>query len=105
MATLRMINLQDLEASKPLKQLTLRDRGVIRNVLAEYVGKDTSELTEIIGDYLKHRDLEYVGSRIMQDDNQWLIVEVMLGDFSKNRSTTYKFKQRHPNNPKPAPLG
>lgn len=104
MATLRMINLQDLEASKPLKQLTLRDRGVIRNILEEYVGKDTSGLVQILDDYLKHRELDYVGSRIMQDDDRWLRVDVLLGDFAKHRSTTYSFKQRHPNNPKPAPL-
>jgi hypothetical protein len=104
MATTRMINLQDLECLKPLKQLTLRDRGVINNILEEYVGKDTSEVISIIGDYLKHREVEYVGSKILQDDDKWLRVDVLIGDFAKNRSTTYSFKRRHPNNPQPAPL-
>jgi len=104
MATLRMINLQDLECSQPLKQLTLRDRGIVRNILEEYVGKDTSNVINIIDDYLKYREVEYVGSRIIQDDDKWLKVEVLIGDFSKNRSTTYEFKQRHPNNPQPKPL-
>ena len=104
MATLRMINLQDVECSKPLKQLTLRDRGVVNNILAEYVGKDTSELKTILSDYLTHRDLEYQGARITQDDDQWLRVEIYVGNFGEHRGTTYFFKQRHPNNPKPKPL-
>ena len=70
MATLRMIDPMEAEAAKPPKQLTLRERQVIRNILADIVGKDTSTVVEQISDYLKYKDCEFQYAVKTQDD-EW----------------------------------
>ena len=44
MATIRFIDPLSVEAEKSSKCLTIRERQVIRNILADIVGKDTSTL-------------------------------------------------------------
>tara|TARA_R100000005_G_C4933033_1_gene161076 strand:+ start:227 stop:571 length:345 start_codon:yes stop_codon:yes gene_type:complete len=106
MATIRMVDPFEAEAQKPNKQLTIRDRQVIRNILADAVNTEASQTVNLqIADYLKHKDCEFQGARITQNDHNWLKVEVHLGEFkgieTMTKRTMYEFKQRHPNNPAP----
>ena len=106
MATLRMVDPFEVEAQIPGKKLTIRDRQVIRNILADAVNTEASEnVAVMIGDYLKHKDVEFQHARITQNDHNWLKVLVYLGEFKGchafTKRTMYEFKQRHPNNPAP----
>ena len=106
MATLRMVDLFAQEAEKPGKKLTIRDRQVIRNILADAVNTEASQNVNVqIADYLKHKDVEFQGAMITQNDHNWLKVLVHLGEWKVCHSWTkrisYEFKQRHPNNPAP----
>ncbi len=104
MATLRMIDPMEVEAQKPPKQLTLRERQVIRNILEDTVGKDTSTVCAQISDYLKYKDCEFQAAILSQDDENWLKVKVTVGKIGITcfeKSTTYEFKARHPKNPSP----
>ena len=106
MASIRMIDPFEAEAQIPNKRLTIRDRQVIRNILADSVNTAASESVHlVIGDYLKHKDVEFQGARITQNDHNWLKVDVHLGEFkgieTLTKRTKYEFKQRHPNNPAP----
>lgn len=106
MATLRMVDLFEAEAHERPKLLTIRDRQVIRNILADAVNTPASETVNVqIADYLKHKDVEFQNARIIQNDHNWLKVEVHIGEFKGFETTTkrtmYEFKQRHPNNPAP----
>ena len=99
MANLRMIDPFAVEDAIPNKQLTIRERQVIRNILADVVGKDTSTVAEQVADYLKYKDCDFQHSRIEQDDEEWLKVDVFIGELGKR--TMYEFKARHPKNQKP----
>ena len=106
MATLRMVDPFEVEAQKPPKQLTIRDRQVIRNILADAVNTEASQYVNVqIADYLKHKDVEFQHCRITQNDQHWLKVFVYLGEnkgcHAFTKRTMYEFKQRHPNNPAP----
>ena len=106
MATLRMVDPFEVEAQKPPKQLTIRERQVIRNMLADAVNTEASQTVNVqIADYLKHKDCEFQHCRITQNDQHWLKVYVYLGEnkgcHSFTKRTMYEFKQRHPNNPAP----
>jgi len=100
-----MIDPMEVEAQKPAKQLTIRERQVIRNILADTVGKDTSTLIPLIKDYFKYReDCQFQYATIVQDDDNWLAVKITVGRpgitvFDK--ITQYEFKVRHPKNPAP----
>lgn len=106
MPTLRMFDLFEEEASRPNKKLTIRDRQVIRNILEDVVGKESSLTVDSqISDYLKHKDVEFQLASIKQNDNKWLKVNVHIGEYTgcetNTKRTTYEFKQRHPSNPLP----
>mgnify|MGYP003666862880 CR=1 FL=1 len=105
MAKTRMIDPMEVEAQKPAKCLTLRERQVIRNILADTVGKDTSTLVPLIKDYFKYReDSQFLGARIIQDDEKWLKVKISVGKMGVTvfeKWTSYEFKVRHPKNPVP----
>ena len=101
-----MVDHQEVEAMKPPKQLTIRDRQVIRNILADAVNTDTANIVNVqIADYLKHKDCEFQHCSIEQNDQYWLKVYVHLGEHKgtecMTKRTMYEFKQRHPNNPAP----
>tara|TARA_R110000787_G_scaffold200948_2_gene311892 strand:+ start:298 stop:645 length:348 start_codon:yes stop_codon:yes gene_type:complete len=105
MATIRMIDPMAVEAEKPAKQLTIRERQVIRNILADTVGKSTKNLIPQIQSYFEFReDNQFQGARIIQEDDNWLAVKLHVGRpgitvFDK--VTSYEFKVRHPKNPVP----
>lgn len=104
MATMRMGDPLETEAQKPPKQLTLRERQVIRNILADVVGNDTSTVTEQISDYLKYKDCDFQVAQKIQDDEFWLKVSVVVGKLGTtcfDKHTKYEFKVRHPKNPDP----
>ena len=48
MATLRMVDPFEVEAQKPGKKLSIRDRQVIRNILADAVNTEASENVAIM---------------------------------------------------------
>ena len=55
MATIRMIDSFEVEAQQSPKQLTIRERQVIRNILADAVNTEASQTVNVqISDYLKH---------------------------------------------------
>ena len=106
MASIRMVDPFEVEAQQRPKQLTIRDRQVIRNILADAVNTEASQTVNVqIADYLKHKDVEFQNARIIQNDHNWLKVEVYLGEWkgfeTMTKRTMYEFKQRHPNNPAP----
>ena len=106
MATLRMFDIFEEESYQRPKQLTIRDRQVIRNILLDVSGKESSlSVDEQINDYLKHKDVELQYTDIIQNDQKWLKVNIYLGEWkgcdSLTKRTMYEFKQRHPNNPLP----
>lgn len=101
---MRMGDPLETEAQKPAKQLTLRERQVIRNILADVVGGDTSTVVDQISDYLKYKDCEFLRATKIQDDEFWLKVSVVVGKMGTNcfeKHTRYEFKVRHPKNPSP----
>ena len=105
MASIRMIDPMEIEAQKSAKCLTIRERQVIRNLLADTVGKNTSTLIPQINSYFEFReDSQFQGARIIQDDKNWLKIALHVGQpgctvFDK--VTSYEFKVRHPENPAP----
>lgn len=106
MATVRMIDSFEAEAQARPKQLTIRERQAVRNMLADSVNTEASlTVDKQISDYLSIRECEFQGCRITQNDHTWLKVEVNLGEWkgleTMTKRTTYEFKQRHPNNPAP----
>ena len=105
MAKTRMIDPLEIEAQKPAKCLTIRERQVIRNILADTVGKDTKNLIPLINDYFKYReDSQFLGARIIQDDEKYLKITLSVGKTGITvfeKFTTYQFKVRHPKNPVP----
>ena len=104
MASIRMIDPMEVEAQKPPQQITLRQRQVIRNILADVVGGDTSTVIEQISDYLKYKDCDFQIAQLIQDDERWLKVSVVVGQVGTTcfeKHTRYEFKVRHPKNPSP----
>mgnify|MGYP003672446341 CR=1 FL=1 len=105
MATIRFIDSMDVEAQKSAKCLTIRERQVIRNLLADTVGKNTSTLISQINSYFEFReDSQFQGASIIQDDKNWLKVKLHVGNpgcTAFNKVTSYQFKIRHPENPVP----
>ena len=106
MATIRMIDSFEAEAHQRPKQLTIRERQVIRNMLADAVNTEASQTVHLqIADYLKHKDCEFQHCAIKQNDHNWLKVNVHIGEWkgfeTMTKRTMYEFKQRHPNNPAP----
>ena len=103
MAKLRMVDPMEAEAQKPAKCLTIRERQVIRNILADTVGKSTKNLIPLINDYFKYReDAQFCGARIIQDDDKWLKVRITVGNPGItvfNKYTQYDFTARHPKKP------
>ena len=106
MATVRMIDSFEAEATARPKQLTIRERHVVRNMLADAVNTEASlTINHQIADYLKLRDCEFQRCNITQNDHNWLKVDVHIGEWkgieTMTKRTKYEFKQRHPNNPSP----
>ena len=106
MATLRMFDLFEEEAQRRPKQLTIRDRQWIRNLLEEKVGtEESSNVHNIIDSHLSQKDLEFMHCSLEQNDNKWLKVNVHLGIWqapeTNTKRTMYEFKQRFPTNPLP----
>jgi len=105
MATIRFIDPLSVEAEKSSKCLTIRERQVIRNILADIVGKDTSTLIPQIDSYFEFReDSQFRSARIIQDDKNWLKIMLHIGKTGNtvfDKLTSYEFKVRHPQNPVP----
>ena len=105
MATIRFIDSMHIEAEKTAKCLTIRERQVIRNLLADTVGKDTTTLIDEINSYFEFReDSQFQGARITQDDKNWLKIQLHVGKpgiTAFDKVTSYEFKVRHPENPVP----
>jgi hypothetical protein len=106
MATLRMFDLFEEEAQRRPKQLTIRHRQWIRNLLEEVVGtEESSNVHNLISTHLSLKDVEFMHCSLEQNDNKWLKVNVHLGEWAGNETNTkrtwYEFKQRFPSNPLP----
>ena len=106
MSALRMFDLFEEEAQRRPKQLTIRDRQWIRNLLEEVVGtEESSTVHKVIDSHLSQKDLEFMHCSLEQNDNKWLKVNVHLGIWqapeTNTKRTMYEFKQRFPTNPLP----
>ena len=106
MSTRRMIDIFEEEAYKNPKTLTSREIEVVRTILKDSVGTESSlTVSDQISDYLKHRDCAFQNAHIVQNDDKWLKVSVTVGEKhdmpTLEKMTTYTFKARHPHNPEP----
>jgi len=106
MSTLKMIDIFEEEGFSRPKQLTSREREVVRTILKDAVGTELSlTVDQQVTDYLKHKDCAFQNARIIQNDDKWLKVNVTVGLPNAMRTmekmTTYTFKARHPHNPEP----
>lgn len=107
MSGMRMGNHFENEYLEKPKTLSRRNVSIIKSILSENINTpNSSRVNEIISEYLRSKKyLEFEHCRITQNDDKWLRVEIILGNWKGSegltKRTNYIFEQRHPLNPSP----